>query len=603
MKKPEPKSLVDTNVEEGTHAAFTRSRKHLLRLSLESIALTFACLAVVGTKLFYPFHMVIGIGLYILSFIPIVWRLYLGRKTWKKYRAYTFTETFFKKEKKRLVFGTLLVCGVAIFLYARPLDARPFAHLADEEVRVLIQDDLYRGVQAMDYLESSGNVLLSVLAEQDEDVNRAERIDQAFNEFLQAVIFSESLTETHRYFASMPYRLWHERILSFLLSYSLYVKKYELVHRIMNDVADSAFEKKVLNQFAPSVGHNGVYNEMVVRYYAPKTRVRLIGGYLYKRMFVHIPQGDACSECLLSKKADQSATYLRTHTVTTMLRSGGVVADHVEHEMFEQWFPVQKGAATAMGRAILTSRGKDGLIASDQIDVMEESMLPGDIMLQRRNWHVSNVGIPGFWTHSAIYTGDLATMEAYFASEFPYGEYDTFSAYFAERYPDVYAKYNTPDTQKGPLSVIEAIEQGVVLQSMSVSADADHVVVLRPLRTKRDVFLALEKAFAHVGKPYDFNFDFDTRDALVCSELVYDAYFPRPPEKAGLTFGTSLVNGRKIVSPMDMAHKYVDERESQEAELSFVYFLRGNEDLGVARVATEEEFLESITWSKFSFFQ
>ena len=48
--------------------AFQQSRKKLLRLSLTSLGLTFVALAIVGTKLFYPFHMVIGVGIYILSF-------------------------------------------------------------------------------------------------------------------------------------------------------------------------------------------------------------------------------------------------------------------------------------------------------------------------------------------------------------------------------------------------------------------------------------------------------------------------------------------------------------------------------------------------------
>jgi hypothetical protein len=583
--------------------AFKRSRKQLLRMSLISLGITFLSLAVVGTKLFYPFHVIVGVGLYLLSFLPLARRVYLGRKTWQTYHGYAFTAQFFKKEKKRLVAGVLVVSLVAVFLYVRPMDARPFADMSDGEVQTLVQDHLYTAVVAMDYLESTGNELLAVLKKDGDDANRAEEIEHTFLTFLDAVMFSESLTDTHRYFASLPYRLWDERVQSFLISYSLYAKKYELVHRLMDEVAGSEFEKKVLNQHVPTFARSGVYNEMVVRYYALKTRFRLVGGYVYLVLFVGTPKGGENPSDLLAHKAHESAGYLRTHTPTTLARSGVVFTDHVERQMFESWFPVQKGVATAMGRAILTTRGKEGFITDAQALAMQEVMRPGDIMLQRRNWHLSNVGIPGFWTHSALYTGDLATMDEYFASEFPYEGFDTFSSLIKERYPEVYAQYTAHDAYGYAPTVIEAIEQGVVMQSVPVSANADYVVVLRPSLSSRDILYALEKTFAHVGKPYDFNFDFDTRDALVCSELVYDVYFPRGEEKQGLRFETSVVNGRKIVSPMDMAYKYAHERNESSAELSFVYFLRGSEDTQTAHVAEEQDFVESLTWSKFSFLQ
>jgi uncharacterized protein YycO len=143
----------------------------------------------------------------------------------------------------------------------------------------------------------------------------------------------------------------------------------------------------------------------------------------------------------------------------------------------------------------------------------------------------------------------------------------------------------------------------VVAQTLPVSADADFVVVLRPLLSKQDKMLALLKAFANTGKPYDFNFDFDTRDAMVCSELVYDAYYERLPEKQGLQMETSVVNGRPIVSPFDIATKYVTERGTDAQELQFVYFLRSTESTDEAYVSDESTFVESLTWSKFSFLQ
>jgi uncharacterized protein YycO len=177
------------------------------------------------------------------------------------------------------------------------------------------------------------------------------------------------------------------------------------------------------------------------------------------------------------------------------------------------------------------------------------------------------------------------------------------SSYLADNHPDVYSRYIEPDKDGNPRAVIEAIEPGVVVQSLAVSADADFVVTLRVGISKYDTLLAILRAFENFGKPYDFDFDFDTRDAIVCSELVYDAYLPRPPEKEGLYFEVSMVNGRKVVSPLDMANKFVAEYGTPEQLLTFVYLLRGSEDTQAATVGTEADFLESVNWSKFSFFQ
>ena len=600
-KKKSKKVLQSVHTPESD---FAHLRKKLLWSSIISLSITFASLAIVGVKFFYPFHMVIGVTLYVVSFIPIIRRIYQSRKIWQKYHYYKFSRKFFRKEKIRLIFLALFLIASVVFLWLRPLDEKPFKNFSDTEIQTIVTDDVYTSVTAMDYLETSGNDLLETLDTTKEDINTTEDIVAHFNDFLVAVEFSESLTEKHRYFSSIPYRLWNERISSFLISYSLYVKKYEMVHRIITAITGDEYKKKALNQYMEQMDRDGVYNEMVLRSYSPKTSIRLGVGALYMKIFASPRSTKGSALTMLYEKASGSYGYIFSNILTTVSHSAEVLTDGVENKMFDTWFPIQKGIANTMGKAILTTRGKDGFITTKQSLRMQESMLPGDIMLQRRNWHVSNVGIPGFWTHAALYTGELSEMDEYFQSEFPYMGYETFSDYMKVEYPKVYTLYSEKDKNGYERSVVEAIDPEVLVQSIVKSTDADFIVVLRPSKlSKKDIMLALFKAFEDVGKPYDYNFDFDTIDEILCSELVYNSYFPKLPEKEGLHFVTSIVSGRKMVSPLDIAQKFTNEYGTPDAELSFVYFLWGNADPIYAREATVKDFMNSLTWSKFSFFQ
>ena len=582
---------------------FESLRKKIIRMTIVSTLLSFVSLAIVGMQILYPFHIVLGLGIYVLSFIPFLRRVYLSRRAWQSHYLYKDTTGFFKREKRAILTSLFILLAVLVLIVVRPLDGDEFEGVTDTEIKTIVNDDLYQSITAMDYLESSAQDLVTSLQTDEENNNVTENIEDKFANFLQAVVYSESLTDRNRYFANIPYRLWQERVTSFTISYSLYVKKYELLHRIMVEVSGNEYKKKILNQYSPLYEQGGVYNEMISRFYSPKTRLRISAGWLYLQLFGDNDNEYGAEYLVLNIKSREAYKYLFQNIDTTIWHSGEVVIDKTTSNMFDMWFPLQKTVAETMGNLVISDRGHVGLISIEQIKTMQSEMNPGDIMLQRRNWYLSNVGIPGFWTHAAVYTGTLDEMNNYFASEFPYKGYDNFTDFLLAKFPSVYSDYLKADEHGYSKTVLEAIAQGVVLNSLEYSAHADFVVVLRPNLSKFDKLQALEKAFTDYHKPYDYNFDFDTRDALVCSELVYDAYFEQLPEKHGLTFETSMINGRKMVSPLDMAKLYKAELDTGAEQFDFVYFLRGYEVEGLARVATESEFIESVDWDKYSFLQ
>lgn len=72
--------------------------------------------------------------------------------------------------------------------------------------------------------------------------------------------------------------------------------------------------------------------------------------------------------------------------------------------------------------------------------------------------------------------------------------------------------------------VLEAISRGVVISTLQQCLCVDHVAVLRPNISSTDLEAAVIEAFGHVGKPYDFQFDFNVTTRIVCTELVYRSY-------------------------------------------------------------------------------
>src|SRR5688500_13850311 len=153
-----------------------------------------------------------------------------------------------------------------------------------------------------------------------------------------------------------------------------------------------------------------------------------------------------------------------------------------------------------------------------QEKAMQAQLQPGDILLERRNWYASNAFLPGFWPHAALYVGTAEDLEKLgLVSKQPDGRYTSSDPAIRDRI----SGYLEHAHDGQPHTVIESVSEGVIFNSLTESMGADYVAVLRPRLGDADKARAIAKAFAHVGKPYDFEFDFFSSDKLVCTELVY----------------------------------------------------------------------------------
>jgi hypothetical protein len=236
-------------------------------------------------------------------------------------------------------------------------------------------------------------------------------------------------------------------------------------------------------------------------------------------------------------------------------------------------YGIQARVATFLGDTRIVRRPP--FIGIDQIEKLQSRLRPGDILLERRNWYLSNPALPGFWPHAALYIGHVEDLKRLGVTNHPSFR-KHLGAYFTAA-PD--GRGNT---------VIEAVSEGVILNSLTHSLHADYAAVLRPRLSEKQVAAAIVRAFEHLGKPYDFNFDFDDTDKLVCTQLIYVSY-------AGMVnFPLQRVMGRSTLPANEIARKYAAEAGRADRQLDFVLFLDAAPARGVAFEADEAAFRESL---------
>jgi hypothetical protein len=244
---------------------------------------------------------------------------------------------------------------------------------------------------------------------------------------------------------------------------------------------------------------------------------------------------------------------------------------------FEQWMPVQREAAEWFGdtRVVPAERR---LISDAQLEELAGTLRPGDIIVERRNWYLSNIGLPGFWPHAALYVGTQAQMRELLDHDPAVREvYGAFTEHLAREHPEAWRAFGQRDHEGHPHVVLEAVSEGVVAASLEHSCGADYVAAMRPRLSPVETARAIERAFSYFGRPYDFNFDFATDDEVVCSELVMKAYEGTPDGAGRVEVPAIEVAGRTTIPPTEIVRTFARELERDDRQLDFVAFLDGRE--------------------------
>ncbi|BDS07133.1 hypothetical protein NT6N_21730 [Oceaniferula spumae] len=164
-------------------------------------------------------------------------------------------------------------------------------------------------------------------------------------------------------------------------------------------------------------------------------------------------------------------------------------------------------------------------VTREVVETVGAMLRPGDVFVTRHDDAMSNLFLPGFWPHAALYIGSLQER----------GDLGVAAPPEDGRCMEL-------------IRFLEAKKDGVLFRPLEETLRVDAFMVLRPKLAVRELAEALSRAISHEGKLYDFIFDFRKSDRLACTEVVYRSYHGIGP----VHFELKRHTGRPCISAEDL---------------------------------------------------
>lgn len=185
--------------------------------------------------------------------------------------------------------------------------------------------------------------------------------------------------------------------------------------------------------------------------------------------------------------------------------------------------------------------GQGKRVTPEVVAAIKPMLRAGDILITRHDDALSNLFLPGFWPHAALYIGD----------ERERGELEVGLQLSDSRCLNNY-------------HFLEAKKDGVLFRPIEETLSVDAFMVLRP-RLERDYRVeALTRALSHEGKLYDFTFDFRRADRLACTEVIYRSYHGVGNEEKPITFELQRHSGRPCISAEDLIEQALESGDFEK---------------------------------------
>lgn len=186
------------------------------------------------------------------------------------------------------------------------------------------------------------------------------------------------------------------------------------------------------------------------------------------------------------------------------------LSNTVRHSLINRALYGLQKVACLMVTDRFTRLGHQPALPTNVADELRSLLRPGDVIVNRKEFALTNYFLPGYWPHAALYLGASADLERMGLHE------------HRELKPR-WRRLLELD-QSEPRRVLEAMRDGVWLRSLGNPFRADAIAVVRPMLSLEEIAQGIGRGMLHEGKAYDFDFDFTRSDRLVCTEVVYRSY-------------------------------------------------------------------------------
>ncbi len=182
------------------------------------------------------------------------------------------------------------------------------------------------------------------------------------------------------------------------------------------------------------------------------------------------------------------------------------------------------------------------ILRSDIAQELRTLLQPGDVLITRKEFAVTNYFLPGYWPHAAMFLGTSEQLQQLGLAN-------------VEQVRTRWEKLLHCDADDS-LRVLEAMKDGVHVRSIKSPFGVDALAVLRPRLAPDEISKAIARGFSHEGKSYDFDFDFNRSDRLVCTEVIYRSY----EQVGGIEFQLTKRAGRWTLAAEDLIRMALDRR-------------------------------------------
>lgn len=188
-----------------------------------------------------------------------------------------------------------------------------------------------------------------------------------------------------------------------------------------------------------------------------------------------------------------------------------------------------------MKQPFVKSAGEGKRVDVTVLAELKPLLRAGDVLITRHEDAMSNLFLPGYWPHAALYIGDAQERDQ-----------------MGLRLP------KPSNEEMGGLHFLEAKKDGVLLRPIEETLHVDAFMVLRPQLRRELLIEALSRGLTHEGKMYDFMFDFRQANRLACTEVIYRTYHGIGEDADRVCFELKRHSGRPCISAEDLIEQALE---------------------------------------------